>query len=334
MHQSVRKISLIMLLLSVMSTALLLSCGKPASSSQTAVKPPFSADSAYMYIKDQVSMGARVPGSVAHEECCLYLQKQLSRFCDEVRVEEGEMLNYEGKPQHVKNIVAQFGKEKGHRLLLAAHWDSRPWSDQEEDYDMRREPVPGANDGASGVGVLLEVARQIHESSLKTGEQPAVDIIFFDCEDMGTPDFYTGKQREDTWCLGSQLWAQDHKSESKDYAFGIVLDMVGAPGAVFPKEYVSMQYAQPYVDKVWKAASDLGYGQSFLKTMSYPITDDHYYINTIAGIPCLDIIHYEQGSETGFFHIWHTTKDDLQHIDKTTLDMVGRVVMQVIKDNR
>jgi Zn-dependent M28 family amino/carboxypeptidase len=221
------------------------------------------------------------------------------------------------------------------RILLGAHYDTRPWCDEEEDYSDRFYNVPGANDGASGVGVLLEIGRQlglrIADSTLRT----PVDIVLFDCDDMGTPHFYTGQEREDTWCLGSQLWATNYANNiklsnseaSNGYQYGIILDMVGAPDAVFPLEMYSTQYASNYQHQIWRAAEQLGYGSMWVKQQSYPITDDHYYINYIAGIPCVDVIHYDIRNATGFPHWWHTRNDNMDNISKSTLQAVGEVVM-------
>jgi Zn-dependent M28 family amino/carboxypeptidase len=251
--------------------------------------------------------------------------------------------------QQIYNIIAHFSpSHEGRdgeglsrpRILLGAHYDTRPWCDEEEDYSDRFYNVPGANDGASGVGVLLEIGRQlglrIADSTLRT----PVDIVLFDCEDMGTPHFYTGMEREDTWCLGSQLWATNYAKQFSSlegrpggvsYSFGIILDMVGAPDASFPKEMYSTQYAANYQQQIWHAAEQLGYGAMFNNQQSYPITDDHYYVNYIAGIPCVDIIHYDIRNATGFPHWWHTRNDDLSNISKSTLQAVGEVVMSQIK---
>ena len=162
----------------------------------------------------------------------------------------------------------------------------------------------------------------------KGGLSAPVDIIFFDCEDMGTPRVYTGAEREDTWCLGSQLWATNYaKNSAAVYSFGIILDMVGAPDAVFPLEMYSTRYASNYQHQIWRAAEQLGYGAMFSKQQSYPITDDHYYINYIAGIPCVDVIHYDIRNATGFPHWWHTRNDNMDNISKSTLQAVGEVVM-------
>ena len=301
---------------------------KPSKGRDTQVPQiDFCADSAYRYVQEQVAFGARVPGSGAHRDCAAYLRRQLERFGAQVEVQQGQLPDYKGDMQTVVNIIGRYeSRHTQKRILLAAHWDSRPWADQEEDYADRQMPVPGANDGASGIGVLLEIARQLGLRD-STG---AVDIVLFDCEDMGTPDFYTEKEREDTWCLGSQLWSREQRHRNKEYQYGIVLDMVGAPDAVFPKEYHSLEFARQYTEKIWRIAEKQGYTQYFKDQIAYPITDDHYYVNTIAGIPCVDIIHYDTQSMTGFAHWWHTRLDDMRNISPATLDAVGRVVMATI----
>ncbi len=306
----------------------LLGCGRQTDSEQAVKAEPFCADSAYRYIAEQVQFGARVPGTIAHAECAEYLISQLSRFGADVEVQQGEMINYAGEEQAVMNIIGHFRSASSSRtpILLCAHWDCRPWSDQEEDYAERMNPVLGANDAASGVGILLEVSRQL---SMCGENRPAVDIVFFDVEDMGTPDFYTGRQREDTWCLGSQMWAKQNRQK---YKYGILLDMVASPDAVFPREYFSERYASQYVEKVWRTAANLGYSRFFINEKSYPLTDDHYYVNSVAGVPCIDIIHYDRHSATGFPHYWHTNHDDMENVSLTTIDAVGKTVMTVIKE--
>ena len=182
------------------------------------------------------------------------------------------------------------------------------------------------------MGVLLEVARQLGIRQQDTSaNMRGIDIILFDCEDYGTPSFYTGPEKENTWCLGSQFWTQLLAIRREKYQFGIVLDMVGAPDAVFPKEYYSKRYAGSYVEMIWRAARQLGYSQLFANQDEAPIVDDHYYINTLAGIPCVDIIHYNRTTDTGFPFWWHTLQDNMQNISTATLQAVGEVVMKVIE---
>lgn len=299
------------------------------------VRPAFSADSAYAYIEQQMAFGPRVPNSKAHLDCAAWLIRQLRSRGAQVELQKGTLQDYSGRLQPIINIMAHFEPDSINAnkdaILLFAHYDTRAWADEEPLYEDRSYNVPGANDGASGVGVLLEVARQL---SIKPAAQP-VDIIFFDYEDQGTPSSYTGVQRENTWCLGSQLFAAHYNDRLKNtdtqrtYQYGILLDMVGSPDAVFPKEMYSIQYAQNYLELIWRKAHQLGYGRYFVDRMTYPIVDDHYYLN-IAGIPCVDIIHYDGRNETGFASWWHTRQDDMRNIDKSTLQAVGEVVMAVI----
>ena len=322
---------------------LLGSCSKQAAVTE---RPAFSSDSAYAYIERQMAFGPRVPNSAAHMQCAVWLIEQLRACGAEVELQKGFLPDYRGNDQQIYNIIGHFYTPETAsrpRVLLGAHYDTRPWCDEEPDYDDRFYNVPGANDGASGVGVLLEVARQLG-LRMDTTRNPSpvtrnplstpVDIIFFDVEDMGTPRFYTGAERSDTWCLGSQLWATNYarKVESgelrvESYQYGIVLDMVGAPDASFPREMYSTNYAGNYQQQLWNAAKQLGYGAMFTDQQSYPITDDHYYVNYIAGIPCVDVIHYDVRNATGFPAWWHTRQDNMDNISKSTLQAVGEVVM-------
>jgi Zn-dependent M28 family amino/carboxypeptidase len=310
---------------------LCVSCAKQQQSSTPDVRCAFSADSAYTYIAQQLAFGARVPGTDAHEACGDWLVNELARHGAQVKSQYGTMTNYAGRPQAIRNIVALLEGNTTHAILLCAHWDCRPWSDEEELYENRFEPVMGANDGASGVGVILEMVRQLSLRKLRGEFVPSVQVVFFDCEDMGTPAHFTGSQRDHTWCLGSQLWASEYKKSLLKIQYGVLLDMVGDPSATFPREYFSMQYAGSYVERLWREASKLGYGRYFVQQATYyPITDDHYYVNTIAGIPCLDIIDYKMNTETGFAHWWHTQHDDIQNINKQTLQAVGETVLTTI----
>jgi hypothetical protein len=317
---------------------LCVSCAKQQQSSTPDVRCAFSADSAYTYIAQQLAFGARVPGSEAHEACGDWLVSELARHGAQVKSQHGTMTNYAGKPQAIRNIVALLEGNTAHAILLCAHWDCRPWSDEEELYENRFEPVMGANDGASGVGVILEMVRQLALRKAKGEFIPTVQVVFFDCEDMGTPAHFTGPQRDHTWCLGSQLWAREYKQSNVECQmstvkcqYGILLDMVGDPSATFPREYFSMQYAGSYVERLWREASRLGYGRYFVQQATYyPITDDHYYVNTMAGIPCVDIIDYKMNTETGFAEWWHTQHDDIQNINKQTLQAVGETVLTTI----
>lgn len=316
---------------------LCVSCAKQQQSSHSAVRYAFSADSAYHYIAQQVAFGARVPGTEEHAACGDWLVKKLAQYGAQVQSQYGTMPNYAGEEQALRNIVAYLEGNTQHAILLCAHWDSRPWSDEEPLYENRFTPVIGANDGASGVGVILEIVRQLSIRKAQGEYIPSVQIVLFDCEDMGTPTHYTGKEREHTWCLGSQYWAKEYKrsivngkSSICKCQYGILLDMVGDPSATFPREYFSMTHAGNYVEQLWRTAAQLGYGRYFVNQAAYPITDDHYYVNTIAGIPCVDIIDYKPQNGTGFAEWWHTQQDDMRNINRQTLKAVGETVITTI----
>ena len=229
---------------------LCVSCAKQQQSSTLEARLAFSANSAYSYIDQQVAFGPRVPGTEAHVACGDWLMTELRRHGAQVKQQVGSMTNYAGQQQSIRNIVAYFEGTTSQTILLCAHWDSRPWADEEEEYDLRFQPVLGANDGASGVGVILELVRQMAIMKTQGKLIPSLQVVFFDCEDMGTPSHYTGPQQKDDWCLGSQLWAKEYKqatqqsqSSTPHIQYGILLDMVGDPSATFPLEYYSAMYA-------------------------------------------------------------------------------------------
>lgn len=315
---------------------LCVACGKSKTVSDSVNMPDlptFSADSAYSYVEQQMAFGCRVPNSQSHTDCARFLQERLWQCGARVEVQIGKMTDYKGDAQDVVNIIGHFNEEKaGKTILLCAHYDTRPWADQERDPQQRRLFVPGANDGASGVAVLLEVARQIGDSSNIDRYNSPVDIVFFDCEDMGDPEDYQGVKYDHSWCLGSQYWSEQVKAtQTADrYAFGLLLDMVGDPKATFCREGYSATFAPTVVERVWAMAKQAGYTNYFIEEKGHLVTDDHYYVNTVCGIACADIIHTNAGRQTGFPIWWHTTADDMNNISRETLKAVGQVVLMTI----
>ena len=295
-----------------------------ADSAATFTAADFNADSAYAYVKAQCSFGPRVPATEAHAKCLAYLTSFLSKCCDTVIVQKGYVSTTgTDKKLPISNVIASFNPQNSQRLLLVAHWDSRPWADNDPDEANHTKPVMGANDGASGVGVLLEVARQLSINRPEIG----VDILLVDAEDSGTSD------NEESWGLGAQYWAPPPHATPHTPRFGILLDMVGASGARFSREYFSSTYAASFIDEVWGVAAQLGLQSYFVNDNGGGVTDDHVFINK-AGIPCIDIIDMPQGSSTGFFPQWHTVADDMSIIDKTTLGAVGRTLTTLIAQYR
>lgn len=297
-----------------------------ANSAQPTEVPAFDADSAYHYIAQQLEFGPRVPGTVAQEKTATWLADELRRHGAEVFVQKGNVKAYNGTRLPIFNIIGSYNPTAKKRVLLIAHWDSRHIADHDPNLKKRTQPVPGANDGASGVGVLLEMARQIGKQNPPIG----IDIFLTDAEDYGAPQDWDGSHSENHWALGTQYWCKRPHQPGYRASYGILLDMVGAANAKFYKEYFSMRYAGYYVDKIWETAARLGYGDYFIETEGGAITDDHYFINRMMGIPTLDIIHTETEGDQTFFPFWHTTDDTLDKISKQTLQAVGETVMHTL----
>lgn len=289
--------------------------------------PNFNADSAYSYVAAQTAFGPRVPNTEAHQKGAEYLIQKLHSFVDTVFVQEFQARAYDGTLLNGKNIIGSFNLDKKKRVFLSAHWDSRPFADHDPDELNHHTPIDGANDGASGVGILIELARLMQIQSPEIG----VDIILFDLEDYGTPDFAPRQSNsESTWALGSQYWALNPHQLDYDARYGILLDMVGAKDAVFGMEYFSMHYAPHIVKKVWKIAAEAGYGDYFLMEDGASVLDDHYFINRDTNFPTIDIIQHDSNTESGFYKHWHTINDNLENINPTTLKAVGQVLSTVI----
>ncbi len=282
----------------------------------------FNADSAYSYVKKQVDFGPRVPGADSHRQCANWLIGTLNRHGADTIIEQKTIVTaFNGDKLPINNIFAQYNKNAKRRVLLLAHWDTRPWADAEKDKSKHNIPIPGANDGGSGVGVLLEIARCLGQRQSAIG----VDILFTDAEDYGA----SGGD-EKSWCLGTQYWVKNMPySEEQLPMYGILLDIVGGIDAKFHREYFSERFASRVNDKVWAMANASGYSSRFVNSTEGAVTDDHYHIN-MAGIPCIDIIECVNPLTGSFPPTWHTLKDDMNSIDRNTLKAVGQTVLNTI----
>jgi hypothetical protein len=298
---------------------------KSINNTRSAVIPDFNADSAYVLIEKQVSFGPRIPATPAQEKCAAWLNEKLKSYTPNVVFQDVSVSLYDGREVPCKNIIGSFNPEQAKRVLLFAHWDTRPWSDR--DSLNSKKTFDGADDGGSGVAVLLEIARNL------SIEKPAIgiDIAFFDVEDYGPPSWEKQEQDDATqYAIGTQHWADHPHAENYRAYYGILLDMVGAKGATFPQEGTSLQYAPSIVKKVWDAANSLGYGTYFTYEKTNPITDDHVFVNRQNGTPSIDIVNLNKNSRTGFADHWHSQKDNMSIIDKNTLKAVGQTLLQVI----
>lgn len=306
------------------------SAKKTDAEADTAVPagPAFNADSAYAFCAEQCAFGPRTMNSEAHDKCAEWIIGKFRQYGCDVIEQKADLKGYDGTTLRSNNIIAQYKPELTTRILLCAHWDSRPWADNDPDSANWRKPVMAANDGASGVAVMLEVARLLQKAdSLQVG----VDFVCFDAEDWGTPQWASVEDNGDTWALGAQYWAENPHKPGYEARFGILLDMVGGMGAQFCQEGLSKQFAQPIVNKVWQAARTAGYESLFPNAQGAYVTDDHVPVNEKARIPTVDIIaYYPNCQQSSFGPTWHTVSDTMDNIDKNTLKAVGQTVIQVL----
>lgn len=290
------------------------------------VGPDFNADSAYIYLQEQCNFGPRTMNSTAHDKCEKWIIQKFEQYGCKVTTQKATLNGYDGTPLRSTNIIASYNPEATTRIMFCAHWDCRPWADNDPDSTNWHKPIIAANDAASGVGVMIELARILKGSGLELG----VDFVCFDAEDYGTPQWFEGEDPGDTWALGAQYFA-NNLPEGYAPRYGILLDMVGGVGAKFYREGMSMQYAPAIVKKVWNAARQVGYGSYFPKADGGMITDDHIPVNQTANIPCIDVIpYYPDCAQSSFGPTWHTIADNMDNIDKNTLKAVGQTMVQVL----
>lgn len=287
--------------------------------------PKINADSAYAFVKKQVDFGPRVPNTEPHVQCGNYFIDQFKAYGWQVDIQSFDAKTYDDRILKSRNITASFKAPNAKRtVLLAAHWDTRHVADKDTKDTLK--PIMGANDGASGVGILLEIARTVSQAKVKPTVN--IDIVLFDSEDHGYPNFIKEQSKPDTWCLGSQYWS---KNKQGNYFYGILLDMVGAKGAKMYREGYSMKTAGDIVNEVWKVAAKIGYGNYFIAQNSPEIVDDHVYVNKNTSTPMIDIIEFDPNDQVMFFAKYHHThKDNMDIIDKNTLMAVGQTVLQYV----
>lgn len=300
----------------------LLSCGSEngidtAMVSSRVSRPPFNANRAFQDLHTQVKFGPRIPGTDGHVLQLTWMVEELSKISDTLFLDEFEHVTTEGESLTLTNVIARFGLHKDRRILLLTHWDTRPKADQSQESKDREKHVPGANDGASGTSVLLELARMFHIQAPDWG----VDLLFSDGEDYGptTEDMF----------LGASYYAAGRGTENPP-EFAILLDMVGDADPRFLPEAYSLEAAPQLVQRVWGLAANLGYQRYFPLNETVRVMDDHVKLND-AGIPTINIIDFEYGPSNS---IWHTPNDIPENTSAQTLLIVGDVVAEFVYRNR
>ena len=303
-----------------------------ATAAAAAAVPAFNADSAYRWVARQTDMGPRTPGSDAHAATADMLVDGLRRYgADTIIEQRATVTRVDGDKMPVRNILARFNSNAPRRLLLLAHYDTRPWADEDADASVHTTPFDGANDGASGVGVLMEIARHLGTQQPQVG----IDILLTDSEDSGVDapegaDPATAQLYDLTWCVGTQHFVKEMPYGDTPRPEGaILLDMVGARDAVFPYEYFSSQAAPALMQRIWQTGARLGYGSRFPQRMGGAVNDDHVHLIG-AGIPTVDIIEIGHPATGSFNPTWHTMADNIDNIDRATLGVVGNTVLTVV----
>ncbi len=280
--------------------------------------PSFSGDSAYRWVQAQLAFGPRNPGSISHRQCRDFLLSQLQRWADTAWLQHFTW-EIDGKLYHLSNIIARFQPTQPRRIWFTTHWDTRPYADEDPNPLNRQLPIPGANDGASGVAVLLELARILAQFPPNVG----IDIILFDAEDMGTSDDL------ERFCIGSQYFAGTLPFGKPQYAINV--DMVGDLEAQFLMEENSVRAAPALVQRLWQIGQRLA-PQHFLLESGPPVFDDHVRL-IAAGIPAINIIdqkligHQDSNPRR---HYWHTLADTIDNISAETLAAVGQTLVELI----
>jgi len=280
--------------------------------------PAFNGDSAFAHVKKQVDFGPRVTGREAHSQAKKWFVEKFKSYGAEVKLQDFKASF--GNKTNVKatNIIASFNPGKSKKVIIASHYDSRYRAEKDKDPNKQEKAIDGADDGASGVGVIFELARLLKDNPIDL----SVDFILFDAEDNGDSD-----KGDESWCLGSQYWSKNASTNNYKADFGILLDLVGAKGAVYPKEAISQRFAGPVQTVIWDLAAKMGYGDLFINVQRGSINDDHLYVNKDAKIPMVDIINI-QSDGFGAYH--HTHDDNIDLIDKDVLRRTGQVVITLL----
>ncbi len=313
--------------------------GNSSSSSKTNVLPTlpilekakFNSDSAFAYTDKIVGMGPRIVGTPVADKVRAFVVDKFKSFGCDVIEQKFPVTTFDGKSHNAVNIIARTNLQATKRILLSAHWDSRPFSDQDADSTQHNKPCLGADDAATGVAELMEIAHQIQLNPI---EGVGVDIILWDAEDYGTNKKHQTQAEEEktenTWCLGTQYWASHPHVSGYTAIYGINLDMTGARNAHFGKEGTSMKYAPLAVDKVWRVGRFIGYSNFFADEVAVGITDDHKVVNEIAHIPCVDIVNQNLDKSKFFADYWHTQQDNMNIVDRETMRAVGQTILAVL----
>jgi Zn-dependent M28 family amino/carboxypeptidase len=292
---------------------------KNSAAESTSNSPHFDENYAYDAILKYEKFGPKIPGNDAHIEAGNWIVSELTSFGLHALEQKSTAITYDKKTIPIRNIIAQFNPDAKTRYLLSAHWDNRPFADEDPNPKYRKLPVPGVNDGGSGVVVLLGIAKALSQHS---SADIGVDLLFLDAEDLGNP------ASEESYCLGTQHWAKNPVPANYQARFGINFDMVGRIGSVFPVERLSAEKGAEVYKRLHAAAKQLGYQDFFPRYEVGPIVDDHVYLMKERGFPVIDLIYMTPDGH--FPPEWHTHDDTSDFISRDVLKVVGQTTLQAL----
>jgi glutaminyl-peptide cyclotransferase len=272
----------------------------------------FDATSAFRYIETQVGFGPRIPGTEAHRRAAAWLDSLLRLRADTVIAQTWTHVTAAGDSLPLTNFVARFRPTAPKRLLFLAHWDSRPTADSPTSTDSTK-PVPGANDGGSGVAALLGVADVLKRAPPSIG----VDLLFVDGEDYG--DFT--KTPKDV-LIGSRYYAA-HPAPGAQPLYAVLFDLVADKDLQIFEEGNSLVGAPEVVELVWNTAKDLGYGGTFVATPKHTLIDDHLELQKV-GIRAIDVVDFD-------YPWWHTKDDTIDKVSAASLQIVGDLAVALVR---
>jgi len=281
----------------------------------------FDGTHAFSYLEAQMKFGPRIPDTPGHDSCGDWIEAQLRKTADTLIVQEFTVTNKKGVHLRLKNYLARFRPKAADRVLYLAHWDTRPIADQDPNLGNQRKPVPGANDGASGVAVLLGVADELKKRPPAVG----VDLLFVDGEDYGDFDAATLDSSFSDVLMGSRYFAKHLPDPKYAPMMAVLFDMIGAKNLVIPVEQYSQAFAPEVVDRVWHVADSLGYGKVFLRQTGPSLIDDHTMLQH-AGIHAIDMVDFD-----GYHAYWHTVDDTIDKVSAESLQIVGDVAVALVR---
>jgi hypothetical protein len=298
--------------------ALLLACQAKGRGGGEGRAGEFDGQRAFAYLEQQMRFGPRIPGTPAHDSAGDWILAQLRARADTVMVQEISHKTRNGRVLHLRNFIARFRPTAVERVLFLAHWDTRPTADSDSDLAKRKSPVPGANDGASGVAVLLGVADAL--KAKPSSPALGLDLLFVDGEDYG--DF-----ADTTDVLIGSRWFAAHQPVGYPPLYAVLFDMVGDKDLTIYYESNSQAFAPEVVDRVWRTAADLGYGRVFLQGVKHSLIDDHVALQK-AGIHAIDVVDFDYGPNNTY---WHTTHDTIDKVSAASLKIVGDVAVALVR---